>query len=70
MIYLVAGFGVVFVAVWCFVLDSAQARIMFLLYRGFGMTRDRDGFVHGYRLFIRTLGVIMICGIGVGLVLR
>jgi hypothetical protein len=70
MIYLVAALAIVFIAAWCFLLDGLQARGMFRVFWAFGLNRDRTGFIRGYRLFIRGVGVAMITLIVVGVALR
>jgi hypothetical protein len=43
---------------------------MFRIFWAFGLSRDRAGFIQGYRLFIRSVGVAMITLIVVGVALR
>ena len=47
--------------------DAVQARLLFPVYRAFGIAHDRNAFARGYRIFIRGLGVIMIALILIGL---
>jgi hypothetical protein len=70
MIYLIAAFAILFVAVLCFVLDGLLARVMFRVFWAFDISRDRAGFIRGYRLFIRSVGIAMIIIIVAGLALR
>jgi len=50
--------------------DAVQARLLFPVYRAFGIAHDRNAFARGYRIFIRGLGVIMIALILIGLSLQ
>jgi hypothetical protein len=70
MIYLIAALAILFAAAWCFLLDGLLARGMFRVFWAFGLSRDRAGFIRGYRLFIRSVGVAMITLIVVGVALR
>jgi hypothetical protein len=70
MVYLGAPFAILFIAVYCFRFDGVFARVMFRFFSAFGFSGKREDFIRVYRLFIRSIGVVMIGGIVAGLAQR
>jgi hypothetical protein len=70
MVYVAALFALILIATFSLLLHRASGNVLFVWYRALGLASDRERFVRGYTLFIRTICTLMACLIIAGLLLR